>query len=89
MRDTVLDWGDALPEAELAASEAAADAAGLALCLGTSLQVAPACDVPLRTVRRGACCYPKPNPNLRAWRAGRPMACSTAGTCCSERPGCR
>jgi len=58
MRDTVLDWGNALPEAKLAASERAADAAGPALCLGTSLQVAPVCDVPLRTARRGARCYP-------------------------------
>jgi hypothetical protein len=82
MRDTVLDWGDALPEAELAASEAAADAAGLALCLGTSLQVAPACDVPLRTARRGARHYPNPNLKPRTQGAGRPAACSAAGTRC-------
>ena len=54
LRDSTLDWEDALPEAELKASEAAADAAGLALCLGTSLLVRPACNLPLRTVRKGA-----------------------------------
>ena len=40
--------------------EAAADAAGLALCLGTSLLVRPACNLPLRTVQKGAY-YPKPS----------------------------
>lgn len=54
LRDSTLDWEDALPEDELKASEAAADAAGLALCLGTSLLVRPACNLPLRTVRKGA-----------------------------------
>lgn len=54
LADCVLDWGDALPEGELRASERAADAAGLALCLGTSLQIAPACNLPLRTLRKGA-----------------------------------
>ena len=53
LRDNTLDWEDALPERELKASEAAADAAGLALCLGTSLLVRPACNLPLRTVRKG------------------------------------
>ncbi|KAK9835969.1 hypothetical protein WJX81_002387 [Elliptochloris bilobata] len=53
LRDSALDWDDALPEDELQASEAAADAAGLALCLGTSLLVRPACNLPLRTVRKG------------------------------------
>ena len=57
LTDCVLDWGDALPEDELRASERAADAAGLALCLGTSLQIMPACNLPLRTLRRGTACY--------------------------------
>ncbi len=51
--DHILDWEDALPEAELEASEAHASAADLALCLGTSLQITPACDIPLRTVKAG------------------------------------
>ncbi len=54
LTDCVLDWGDALPEGELRAAERAADAAGLALCLGTSLQIMPACNLPLRTLRKGA-----------------------------------
>ena len=57
LADCVLDWGDELPEAELRASERAANAAGLALCLGTSLQIAPACNLPLRTLRKGAACF--------------------------------
>ena len=51
LRDQVLDWDDALPEAELQRAEAAADAAPLALCLGTSLQIVPACNLPLRALR--------------------------------------
>ncbi len=57
LTDCVLDWGDALPEDELRAAESAADAAGLALCLGTSLQIMPACNLPLRTLRKGAACF--------------------------------
>jgi hypothetical protein len=53
LRDHILDWEDALPEEELDASEAHADGADLALCLGTSLQITPSCDIPLRTVKAG------------------------------------
>jgi NAD-dependent SIR2 family protein deacetylase len=53
LRDGVLDWEQALPEEGLAATEAAADGACLAVCLGTSLQISPACDLPVRTVRAG------------------------------------
>ena len=49
LKDFILDWEDALPEDELTASEEAASAADLAICLGTSLQITPACDLPLRT----------------------------------------
>jgi len=87
MRDTVLDWGDALPEAKLAASERAAGAVGLALCLATSLQVASVCDVPLRTARRGARRYPNPEPKTRARGAGR--AAAPQGRAARERPGRR
>ena len=44
---------DALPEDELDAAEEAAKAADLAICLGTSLQITPACDIPLLTVKSG------------------------------------
>lgn len=53
LKDFILDWEDALPEDELAASEEAASAADLAICLGTSLQITPACDLPLRTPKAG------------------------------------
>ena len=54
LRDSVLDWESELPPDELAAAERHADAADLALCLGTSLQISPACNLPLRTLRAGA-----------------------------------
>ena len=53
LKDFILDWEDALPEDELVASEEAASAADLAICLGTSLQITPACDLPLRTPKAG------------------------------------
>ncbi len=53
LKDHVLDWEDALPEDELEASEKAAAEADLAICLGTSLQITPACDIPLKTVKTG------------------------------------
>jgi mono-ADP-ribosyltransferase sirtuin 6 len=53
LRDHILDWEDALPEDELEASERAASQADLAICLGTSLQITPACNLPLRTVKAG------------------------------------
>lgn len=54
LKDHILDWEDALPEDELTASENAASAANLAICLGTSLQITPACNLPLRTPKAGA-----------------------------------
>ena len=53
LKDFILDWEDALPDDELVASEEAASAADLAICLGTSLQITPACDLPLRTPKGG------------------------------------
>lgn len=53
LKDHVLDWEDALPEDELEASEKASAEADLAICLGTSLQITPACDIPLKTVMTG------------------------------------
>ena len=53
MRDQVLDWEDALPEAELRQAEAHSRRADVALTLGTSLQIKPSCDLPLKTLRAG------------------------------------
>ena len=53
LKDQVLDWEDALPEDELMASEEAAAEADLAICLGTSLQITPACNIPLKTTKAG------------------------------------
>ena len=44
---------DALPDDEFEAANERASGAQLALCLGTSLQITPACNIPLRTVRAG------------------------------------
>ena len=46
--DQCLDWDDALPEDELLLAESHAAKADLALCLGTSLVIVPARDIPLR-----------------------------------------
>lgn len=51
LQDHVLDWEDALPEDELQTSEQCARDADLAICLGTSLQITPACNLPLKTIR--------------------------------------
>ncbi|PSC69749.1 NAD-dependent deacetylase SRT1 [Micractinium conductrix] len=51
LKDHILDWEDALPEDELAETEAHAKEADLALCLGTSLQITPACNLPLKATR--------------------------------------
>jgi mono-ADP-ribosyltransferase sirtuin 6 len=53
LRDFILDWEDALPEAELQKSEAECSTANLVLCLGTSLQITPVCNLPLRCTRAG------------------------------------
>ena len=44
---------DALPANELSESERQSSQADLAICLGTSLQITPACNIPLRTVKAG------------------------------------
>ncbi|CAO2835754.1 unnamed protein product [Amaranthus hypochondriacus] len=53
LRDTVLDWEDALPRKEMDAAERHCKMADLVLCLGTSLQITPACNLPLRCLRGG------------------------------------
>lgn len=47
LRDTVLDWDDAIPDDEWEKTQAAFSSADLALCLGTSLRITPAADLPL------------------------------------------
>lgn len=47
LRDTILDWEDALPVSELDMAEKHCRAADLCLCLGTSLQIYPCANLPL------------------------------------------
>lgn len=51
LHDFVLDWDDALPADDLAASEQHIDEADLLLCLGTSLRIEPVGQLPLRAKR--------------------------------------
>ncbi|KAL5548631.1 hypothetical protein UlMin_003862 [Ulmus minor] len=53
LKDTVLDWEDALPEKEMNLAEKHCKMADVVLCLGTSLQITPACNLPLKTLRGG------------------------------------
>lgn len=53
LKDQVLDWEDALPEEQLEAAEDHANTADLVLCLGTSLQIRPICNLPMNTKRQG------------------------------------
>ncbi|KAJ7960935.1 NAD-dependent protein deacetylase SRT1 [Quillaja saponaria] len=53
LKDTVLDWEDALPSKEMDPSEKHCRMADIVLCLGTSLQITPACNLPLKALRGG------------------------------------
>ncbi|XP_039120334.1 NAD-dependent protein deacetylase SRT1 [Dioscorea cayenensis subsp. rotundata] len=53
LRDTVLDWEDALPPKEMNLAEKHCKTADIVLCLGTSLQITPACNLPLKTLSGG------------------------------------
>ncbi|KAL3510070.1 hypothetical protein ACH5RR_029471 [Cinchona calisaya] len=53
LRDTVLDWEDALPPKEMNAAAKHCRMADVVLCLGTSLQITPACNLPLKSLRGG------------------------------------
>ena len=46
--DTILDWDDDLPDREWNPTSDAFDDADVALCLGTSLRITPAADLPLK-----------------------------------------
>ncbi|XWS51736.1 hypothetical protein CRYUN_Cryun11dG0009000 [Craigia yunnanensis] len=53
LRDTVLDWEDALPPKEMNLAEKHCRMGDVVLCLGTSLQITPACNLPLKSLRGG------------------------------------
>uniref|UniRef100_A0A0D9W317 NAD-dependent protein deacetylase SRT1 n=1 Tax=Leersia perrieri TaxID=77586 RepID=A0A0D9W317_9ORYZ len=53
LKDTVLDWEDALPPEEMDAAKEQCRTADLVLCLGTSLQITPACNMPLLSLKNG------------------------------------
>lgn len=53
LKDTVLDWEDALPPVEMNPAEENCRMADVVLCLGTSLQITPACNLPLKSLRGG------------------------------------
>ncbi|KAJ4981423.1 hypothetical protein NE237_032260 [Protea cynaroides] len=53
LKDTVLDWEDALPAEEMNPAEKHCKMADVVLCLGTSLQITPACNLPLKSIRGG------------------------------------
>ena len=48
---------DALPASELLEAEQQAGKADLAICLGTSLQITPACNIPVKTAKAGPFAY--------------------------------
>ncbi|KAL5215477.1 hypothetical protein ABZP36_006878 [Zizania latifolia] len=53
LKDTVLDWEDVLPPEEMDSAKEQCRAADLVLCLGTSLQITPACNMPLLALKNG------------------------------------
>lgn len=53
LTDTVLNWEDALPPKEMNPSEKHCRKADVILCLGTSLQITPARNLPLKCLRGG------------------------------------
>ncbi|EKX35156.1 hypothetical protein GUITHDRAFT_158764 [Guillardia theta CCMP2712] len=53
LRNNLLDWEDALPEQEFQAAEDALRSSDLCICMGTSLRIRPASELPLITVKNG------------------------------------
>lgn len=52
LRDTILDWEDDLPIGELEKAQKFANKADLSICLGTSLQIVPAANLPFVCKKR-------------------------------------
>lgn len=52
LRDTILDWEDDLPVGELEMAQQFAAKADLCICLGTSLQIVPAANLPFVCKKR-------------------------------------
>ncbi|ROT65169.1 NAD-dependent protein deacetylase Sirt6 [Penaeus vannamei] len=53
LHDTILDWEDGLPAADLDLAIAHSCAADLSICLGTTLQIVPSGNLPVDTKKRG------------------------------------
>ena len=53
LRNNLLDWDDALPEQEFQVAEDALRQSDLCICMGTSLRIRPASELPLLTVKNG------------------------------------
>ncbi|VDK80054.1 unnamed protein product [Onchocerca ochengi] len=53
LHDFCLDWEDPLPEEDLCAANEFARNADLSICMGTTLQITPAGDLPLLTKKNG------------------------------------
>ncbi|EFC48343.1 silent information regulator family protein, partial [Naegleria gruberi] len=53
LKDTIIHFGENLPEKDLLQSVAHSKAADLAIVLGTSMKVSPACNLPLKCLEKG------------------------------------
>eukprot|EP00004_Rigifila_ramosa_P009986 TRINITY_DN2177_c0_g1_i1.p1 TRINITY_DN2177_c0_g1~~TRINITY_DN2177_c0_g1_i1.p1 ORF type:complete len:203 (+),score=51.29 TRINITY_DN2177_c0_g1_i1:614-1222(+) len=53
LQDSIIHFGESLPEEALSLAESHAQRSDLAVCWGTSLRVTPACDLPDSTTSKG------------------------------------